>query len=82
MNYISPFRYTLEGMCINELHGLSFDGDQDAGAEPIPPPALSYSCYNNHTVCTTNPNQQIAYSGGSDRRMVIVTQPSPPRCKQ
>jgi len=46
MNYISPFRYTLEGMAINELYGETFTCEDSS----LPPATLSQECYNTRTV--------------------------------
>ena len=56
MNYISPFRYTLESMALNELIDEEFACEDD---EDVPDADISLECFNNSTVCPISTGQDI-----------------------
>eukprot|EP01094_Clydonella_sp_ATCC50884_P008030 TRINITY_DN1730_c0_g1_i1.p1 TRINITY_DN1730_c0_g1~~TRINITY_DN1730_c0_g1_i1.p1 ORF type:complete len:924 (-),score=296.47 TRINITY_DN1730_c0_g1_i1:15-2654(-) len=56
MNYISPFRYTLESMAINELVGQSFKCDKN---EYVPDAETSAECFNNGKACPISTGEDM-----------------------
>lgn len=56
MNYISPFRYTLEAMAINEMVGEDFVCKPE---EMVPEMDEAEACFNSHQACPIGPGTDV-----------------------